>query len=39
LDIIALNINQPVHKVAGQLMSMELKGVVQPLPGKLFRLA
>ncbi|WP_292901411.1 DNA-processing protein DprA [Nonlabens sp.] len=38
LDIIALNINQPVHKVASQLMSMELKGVVQPLPGKLFRL-
>jgi DNA processing protein len=39
LDIIALRINQPVHKVASQLMSMELKGVVKPLPGKLFTLA
>ena len=39
LDIIALRINMPVHKVASQLMSMELKGVVKPLPGKLFTLA
>jgi DNA processing protein len=39
LDIIALRINQPVHKVASQLMSMELKGVVKPWPGKLFTLA
>lgn len=39
LDIIALNIKQPVHKVASLLMSMELKGVIKPLPGKRFRLA
>ena len=39
LDIIALNIKQPVHKVASLLMSMELKGVIKPLPGKRFQLA
>ncbi|WP_194851531.1 DNA-processing protein DprA [Nonlabens antarcticus] len=39
LDIIALNLKMPVHKVASILMSMELKGVVKPLPGKLFMLA
>lgn len=39
LDIIALNLKMPVHKVASVLMSMELKGVVKPLPGKLFMLA
>lgn len=39
LDIIALNTKMPVHKVASILMSMELKGVVKPLPGKLFMLS
>ncbi|BAO54766.1 DNA-processing protein DprA [Nonlabens marinus] len=39
LDIIALNLKMPVHKLASILMSMELKGVVKPLPGKLFMLA
>ncbi|MGB3590274.1 MAG: DNA-processing protein DprA [Nonlabens sp.] len=38
LDLIALNIDLPVHKVASILMSMELKGVVRPLPGKQFML-
>ncbi|KQC32300.1 DNA processing protein DprA [Nonlabens sp. YIK11] len=38
LDIIALQVHMPVHKVASLLMSMELKGVVKPLPGKLFML-
>ncbi len=38
LDIIALNVKMPVHKVASILMGMELKGVVKPLPGKLFML-
>jgi DNA processing protein len=38
LDIIALQVHMPVHKVASILMSMELKGVVRPLPGKLFTL-
>jgi DNA processing protein len=39
LDIIALDLQLPVHKVASLLMAMELKGVVKPLPGKLFMLA
>jgi len=39
LDIIALETGIPVHEMAGLLMSMELKGVIMPLPGKLFRLA
>jgi DNA processing protein len=39
LDIIALNIDLPVHQVASLLMGMELKGVVKPLPGKQFMLA
>lgn len=36
LDIIALDCNMPIFKVAGILLNMELKGVVRPLPGKLF---
>ncbi|QRM88766.1 DNA-protecting protein DprA [Lacinutrix sp. WUR7] len=36
LDIIALRCNLPTFKVAGLLLNMELKGVVRPLPGKLF---
>ena len=36
LDFIALNCNLPIFKVAGVLLSMELKGVIRPLPGKLF---
>lgn len=39
LDIIALEIHKPVHQVASLLMNMELKGVVKPLPGKMFVLA
>ncbi len=38
LDVIALNCDMPVHKVTATLLSMELKGVVRPLPGKLFEL-
>ncbi|QAA82570.1 DNA-protecting protein DprA [Aequorivita sp. H23M31] len=38
LDIIALECNLPVFKVATLLMNMEIKGVVRPLPGKLFQL-
>ena len=26
----------PTYKIAGILLNMELKGVVRPLPGKLF---
>lgn len=38
LDMIAINCNLPIFKVAGILLNMELKGVVRPLPGKLFEL-
>ncbi len=38
LDIIALECSLPVFKVASILMNMELKGVIRPLPGKLFQL-
>ncbi|XMO87848.1 DNA-processing protein DprA [Algibacter sp. AS12] len=36
LDSIALNCNLPIFKVSGTLLNMELKGVIRPLPGKLF---
>jgi len=36
LDIIAINCNLPVHKTATVLFDLEMKGVVKPLPGKLF---
>ena len=36
LDVIALECNIPTYKLAGLLLNMELKGVVRPLPGKLF---
>jgi len=38
LDIIALECQLPTYKVATLLLNMELKGVVRPLPGKLFQL-
>jgi len=38
LDSIAINCNFPSYKTAGILINMELKGVVRPLPGKLFEL-
>ncbi|WMI66588.1 DNA-processing protein DprA [Aestuariibaculum sp. YM273] len=38
LDLIAINCNLPIFKVASILLNMELKGVVRPLPGKLFEL-
>jgi len=36
LDVIALHCNMPTYKLAGLLLNMELKGVIRPLPGKLF---
>lgn len=36
LDIIALNSSFPTYKTASLLLNLELKGVVRPLPGKLF---
>ena len=38
LDSIALECNMPIFKVASILLTMELKGVTRPLPGKLFEL-
>jgi len=36
LDSVALNCNLPIFKVSSALLNMELKGLVRPLPGKLF---
>ncbi len=36
LDIIALECELPVNRVSTSLLTMELKGVIRPLPGKLF---
>ena len=36
LDNIALLCDMPIPKLSGLLLNMELKGVIRPLPGKLF---
>ncbi|PWB28335.1 DNA-processing protein DprA [Flavobacterium sp. HTF] len=36
LDTIALECGFPIYKISGILINMELKGVIRPLPGKLF---
>ena len=36
LDVIALHCNLPIYKIATLLLNLELKGVIKPLPGKLF---
>ncbi|MBQ0735279.1 DNA-processing protein DprA [Aquimarina celericrescens] len=36
LDVIALQCQIPTFKAASILLNMELKGVIKPLPGKLF---
>jgi DNA processing protein len=36
LDSIAINCNLPIHKTTTVLFNLEMKGVVKPLPGKLF---
>jgi len=36
LDMIALECNFPIYRISGLLLNMELKGVIRPLPGKLF---
>lgn len=36
LDLVALNCNFTTFRTASLLLNMELKGVVRPLPGKLF---
>ncbi|MCH3883772.1 DNA-processing protein DprA [Tenacibaculum aquimarinum] len=36
LDVIALHCDLPTYKLASILVQMELKGIVKPLPGKMF---
>lgn len=36
LDTIALDCQFPIFKVSSTLLNMEMKGVIRPLPGKLF---
>ena len=36
LDAIAISCSLPIFKVSSTLLNMELKGVIRPLPGKLF---
>ena len=36
LDIIAIECDIPIYKLSGILIGMELKGIIRPLPGKLF---
>ncbi|MEO0526949.1 MAG: DNA-processing protein DprA [Bacteroidota bacterium] len=36
LDSIALDCRLPVFKVSSTLLNMEIKGIIRPLPGKLF---
>ncbi|GIZ08032.1 DNA-processing protein DprA [Flavobacterium sp. UMI-01] len=36
MDIIALHCDFPIYRMSGLLLTMELKGVIRPLPGKLF---
>lgn len=36
LDSIALDCQLPIFKTSATLLSMEMKGVIRPLPGKLF---
>lgn len=36
MDTIALDCGFPIYLLSGMLLNMELKGVIRPLPGKLF---
>jgi len=36
LDVIALECDFPIFRISSILLNMELKGVIRPLPGKLF---
>lgn len=36
LDIIAIDCNIPIYQLSSILIEMELKGIVKPLPGKMF---
>lgn len=36
MDIIALQCEMPIFRLSSLLLTMELKGVIRPLPGKMF---
>jgi DNA processing protein len=36
MDVIALQCEMPIFRISSLLLNMELKGVIRPLPGKLF---
>ncbi len=36
LDIIAIECGFPIYRISSILLNMELKGVIRPLPGKMF---
>lgn len=36
LDTVAVECNLPIFKVSSTLLNMEMKGVIRPLPGKMF---
>ena len=36
IDVIALECDFPIFRISSLLLNMELKGVIRPLPGKLF---
>ncbi|NJM78490.1 MAG: DNA-protecting protein DprA [Flavobacterium sp.] len=38
IDIIALDCGLPIYKISSILLNMELKGIIRPLPGKIFEL-
>ncbi|WP_333807838.1 DNA-processing protein DprA [Flavobacterium sp.] len=38
MDIIALECDFPIYRISSILLNMELKGVIRPLPGKMFEL-
>jgi DNA processing protein len=38
LDIIALDCNIPTYQLSSLLLQMEMKGILKPLPGKLFEI-
>ena len=36
MDIIALECDFPIYRISSILLNMELKGIIRPLPGKMF---
>ena len=36
MDIIAIECDFPIYKISAVLLNMELKGIIRPLPGKMF---